>query len=37
MNKQVRGVKMFAMPSKKDKARRPHRKQKHKGRGLDLT
>jgi hypothetical protein len=32
MNKQVRGKKMFAMPSKKDKARRPDRKQKHKTR-----
>jgi hypothetical protein len=31
----VRGTGMFAMPSKKDKARRPDRKQKHKGRGWE--
>lgn len=30
MNKRIRGKKMFAMPSKKDKAVRPLRKQKHK-------
>jgi hypothetical protein len=30
MNKQVRGKKMFAMPNKKDKSKRPQRKQKHK-------
>jgi hypothetical protein len=28
----VRGTGMFAMPSKKDKAKRPDRKQKHKNR-----
>ena len=32
MNKQTRGKKMLAMPSKKDKAKRPDRKQKHKKR-----
>jgi hypothetical protein len=32
MNKQVRGKKMLALPSKKDKAKRPFRKSKHKKR-----
>ena len=30
MNKHTRGKRMFPMPSKKDKARKPARKQKHK-------
>ena len=30
MNKQIRGRKMLAMPNKKDKFRRPLRKQKYK-------
>ena len=30
MNKQIRGKKMFAMPSKKDKAKRTWRKKKYK-------
>jgi len=32
MNKHTRGKKMMPMPSKKDKAKRPLRKQKHKRR-----
>ena len=31
MNKQVRGTKMFPMPSKKSKAKRRHPKHKSKG------
>jgi hypothetical protein len=36
MNKKVKGTKMFPMPSKKDKAVRPDRLQKHKKKPLDL-
>jgi len=32
MNKQIRGKNMMAIPSKKDKARRPERKTKYKKR-----
>ena len=34
MNKQIRGKKMIALPSKKDKANRPDRKAKHKKRNF---